>query len=178
MSIHHQNMQYLCSATEAWIRQHLSILGIAEFGCNFLDLKQNTFLPLGSNYQQYCIFMNNQLHLNMAARITSGFRPWDASEALLQIKQAHCQVQVQPQSGLEPSQPTLYAMDWTIKTDVGFELFCIIGHRPLQPQDITTLQYWMQAFSKAGAEIKQAKPKALLELENRQALLQKFVESG
>lgn len=174
MYIHHKNQQYLCNATEVWVRRYLSDLGIDEFGCNFLDLQDNTYLPLGSGYTQYCEFIEKQLHHHMAARIKPGIRHWDPDEVLFKVKASH----YPPKPDRGGAQPTLHALDWTIKTATGFELFFVVSHQPLQAPQIKGLQHWLRVFSYKGAQVKKYKPKALLEIENRDAVAEKFSNFG
>jgi DNA-binding CsgD family transcriptional regulator len=169
MNIHHKNMKNLCRATEAWVQTYLSDLGIVEFGCNFIDLTDNTYLPLTSGYGQYCDFISKKLHHNIAPRIVRGLRYWNPNETLFQVVKSHLR------SDRHTSAPTMHGIDWTIKTDRGFEMFCAVGHHALQPHQINALKHWIHVFSYEGAQIKKSKPKALLAIENQPELAEKYI---
>ncbi|MBL6735106.1 MAG: hypothetical protein ISP86_04420 [Shewanellaceae bacterium] len=169
MNIHHKNMKNLCQATEAWIQTHLSDLGIVEFGCNFLDLKDNVYLPMTSGYDQYCDFISKKLHHNLASRIVRGLRFWSPEETVFQVVKSHLR-----SDAYNPAS-RMYGIDWTIKTDRGFEMFCAVGHRALQPHQINALKHWMHVFSYEGAQIKKSKPKVLLAIENQPSLAEKHI---
>lgn len=170
MSPHHHNIKYLCNATAAWERQYLHKLGVIKLCCNFIDLKHNTYLPLGSGYLQYCEFMEKKLHLELASRISSGIRHHNPRETLYNVLKAHYFAD----ATTEQSAP--YAFDWTFKTQHGFELFGVISQQPLTIPHINTVRHWLRVFSHEGARIQLHKPKALLELENRDMLAAKFAQ--
>lgn len=174
MHIHHKNMKYLCHSSEAWIKQNLTYLGIEEFSCNFIDLKENTFLPLGSGYGQYCEFIEKKLHHDLASRIAPGIRHWNASEVIFQIEEKHFQAK-NTQDIPANSDQAIQAFDWTIKTENGFEMYCVVSQKPLLQHQLNAVKHWMHAFSYEGAQIKKYKPKAMLEIENREALQEKFL---
>jgi DNA-binding CsgD family transcriptional regulator len=174
MHIHHKNMKYLCRSTEDWIEQNLSYLGIKGFACNFIDLKENMFLPLGTGYEPYCEFIEKKLHHDLGSRIVPGIRHWNTSEVLFQIEEKHFQ-SMSTQNIPATAQQPQHAFDWTIKTSRGFEMFCAVSHQPLQPHQIQSLKHWMHVFSYQGAQVKKYKPKAILELQNRAALEAKFL---
>lgn len=170
MHIHHKNMKYLCNASEAWMRKNLSYLGIEGIGCNIIDLDNNTYLPFGCGYDQYCQFMEKNLHHDMASRVTGGLRFWNEQETLFQVVETH----YQPEKIVLNAQQKLKAFDCTFKTDSGFEIFSIVSQHWLQPQQLHVLKHWMHAFAYEGAKMKKYKPKAMLELENREALAAQF----
>lgn len=162
MHIHYKNMKYIADHTKTWVDQHLGHLGIDMFGCNVIDLKENTYLPMACHYELYCEYIEKKHHLNMAERIQHGLRHWSAADPLYQLEHQ-----------FRESDAKLHMLDWTLKTEHGFELYFIIGHKLLQPHHIYELKHWLHAFSYQASQIKKYKPKALLELENRDALLEK-----
>jgi DNA-binding CsgD family transcriptional regulator len=111
------------------------------------------------------------LHRGLHPGYGIGIRYWDTGETLYDIEQAHYQTE----SASEGLSPTPHAFDWTMKTDTGFEIFCVVSHQPLQPSQMQALKHWMHVFSYQGAQIKKYKPKAMLELQNRDALEAKFL---
>ena len=135
MHLHYKNIKSLCSASRTWGKKYLSYLGIDRFSCNFLDLKHNTYLPLGSRFDRYCSFIEQKLHHDFASRVTPEIRYWDTGENLYDIEQAHYQTE----SASEGLSPTPHAFDWTMKTDTGFEIFCVVSHQPLQPSHMQAL---------------------------------------
>lgn len=171
MYMHHKNMKYLCNATEAWERKHLGYLGIVKLCCNFMDLEHNTYLPLGSGYTQYCEFLEKKLHYDIAARITPGIRHCSPNEVLYQVVESH----YLHKTNADDSHQKLHAIDWTIRTETGFEVFLIVSHQPIQPHQMSDLKHWLHAFSYKGAQVKKYKPKALLEIENRDAIMDKYL---
>jgi DNA-binding CsgD family transcriptional regulator len=171
MNIHHKNMKYLADVSRAWEKKNLSYLGIDKFSCNFIDLKHNTYLPMNADYPRYCDFIEKKLHHELPSRITPGIRPWNPSELLFQVEEAH----YKPEKQTENAHQKLHAIDWTIKNENGFEIFCIVSHLPLQPHQLNAVKHWMHAYSYEGAQIMKYKPKAMLEIENRAALEEKFL---
>ncbi|MBL6735240.1 MAG: hypothetical protein ISP86_05115, partial [Shewanellaceae bacterium] len=171
MHIHHKNMKYLCHSSEAWMRKNLSYLGIEGIGCNMIDLEKNTYFPFGCGYDQYCQFMEKKLDRDMASRVTAGLRFWDEQETLFQVVETHYLPQKVP---FAPKQ-ALKAFDCTLKTASGFEIFSIVSQQWIQPPQLNALQHWMHAFAYEGAQMKKHKPKAVLELENREALTAQFL---
>lgn len=164
MRIHHKNMQYICNTSTKWISQNLSYLGIDKFSCNVIDLKRNTYLPAACRYHEYCEFMEKKHHLNMAARISPGIRHWHNSELLYQFEQ-----------GFRDPEEIVHIMDWTVKTNTGFELFCVMSRRLLVPQELNALKQWLHVFSYHCTQLQKQKPRAVLELENREALLEQYL---
>jgi DNA-binding CsgD family transcriptional regulator len=165
--IHDKNMKYISANTQAWVDKHLAHFGILLFGGNVIDLKHNTYLPAPGHYGLYCEYMEKKHHLHMAARLQPGFRHWSMAEPLYQL-------------GLQVSAPnqTLHVFDWTLKTEHGFELFYVMSYRLLQPQHLFELRQWLNVYSAQVAEVIKYKPKAVLELENGEALLDKHQNFG
>jgi DNA-binding CsgD family transcriptional regulator len=163
MNVHYKNVKQLCATTQSWIQTNLSHLGIDSFGCNFIDLKQGTYLPLGNDYKLYCQYIEKKHHLDMASRIQSSVRVWNQSEPLYQFN-----------SAVRGDGKPFHIIDWTIKTDVGFELFVVITHRPLSAEQMIEVKQWMNVFSYHGAHVKKYKPKALIDLEGHDALSEKY----
>jgi hypothetical protein len=164
MQIHYKNMKYIADHTKTWVDKHLGHLGIDMFGCNVIDFKHNTYLPMPRNYDLYCEFIEKKHHLQMASRVQHGLRHWSMADPLYQLE---CQFRA---PGTK-----LHMLDWTLKTENGFELFFINSRQPLQPQHIYELKQKMHVFSYQVSQLKKYKPKALLELENRDALLEKYL---
>jgi hypothetical protein len=164
MHIHYKNIKSIAENTKTWVDNHLSHLGIDIFGCNVIDLKDNTYLPMACHYDLYCEYIEKKHHLNMASRLQHGLRYWSAADPLYQLE---CQFRA--------PEAKLHMLDWTLKTKHGFEMYVIVGHHELQLQHFYQLKHWIHAFSYQALQVKKYKPKALLELENRDVLLEKHL---
>lgn len=163
MNVHYKNIKHLSQSTMNWIQANLSHLGVDKFSCNFIDLKHNTYLPLGCHYELYCEFIEKKHHLNMASRIIPGLRRWNTNEALFQLEQKY-----------RIPNEQFHIVDWALKTQNGFELYCIMSHQELRLKELEAIKQWMHVFSYQGAQVSKYKPKALLHLENRAALTEKY----
>jgi hypothetical protein len=163
MNLHHQNIKALCQHVESWIQCHLHQLGVAGFACNFLNLKQGTFLPLGTDYQNYCEYMAQGHHLQMAQRLQPGIQIWQSEQSLYQLVQETYQTAA-----------PMHMFDWTIKTAYGFELFVVVSKKPMQFEHLIKINHQMRVFSALGHQINKQKPHALLELEAADAIAEKF----
>jgi hypothetical protein len=163
MNLHHQNVKALCQQVEQWIQRHLHQLGVTEFACNFLDIQQGTFLPLGNGYRMYCEYMAQGHQYQVAQRLKPGIRVWQPNESLQRLYRTKLY-----------SNQAFYKIDLTVKTPQGFELFVVASHKPISMTQFWQLIQAIQTFSALGQGIAASQPNALLELPAADAIIETY----
>jgi DNA-binding CsgD family transcriptional regulator len=172
--IHHKNMRYLCESTTDWVEKNLSQFGIFDFGCNFLNINDNSYLPLVSDYHLYCEYMDQNLHLQMLDRLHLGINQWNKNPTLLQsYDDTQIKLNAQLSRDYEPSKNT-YHIDWVMKTKSGFQVFYCIGHRSLDANDLLKIKQYLHIHAYEASKIKKYKPKALIDLPTSEEITARF----
>lgn len=163
MNLHHQNIKALCQQVEAWIQRHLNQLGVTEFACNFLDIQQGTFLPLGNGYCMYCEYVEQGHQYQVAQRLQPRVRIWRQNESLHQLYRTQLY-----------NNQVFYKMDLTVKTPQGFELYVVASQKPISMTDFWQLVQPIRTFSALGHRISTRQPHALLELPAADAIIETY----
>ena len=169
MKIHHKNMKQVFADTQQWVKKNLEPLGIYEFSCNYLDIENQTFMPIGTNYPLYCAYMEKEHHLNVASRLKSGPNLWGNNQELSNL--------YRNVMDLSPDEK-FYKLDWPIKTNVGYELFVLTSATPLKHQELKLIRQKMHTFSYEANKIRKQKSNILLELQSIDEIREQYYNAS
>ena len=104
--------------------KNLEPLGVYEFGCNYLDVQNQTFMPIAKLSFVLCLY-GTRTSFKCCSRLKSGPSFWAEQEELSHLYRRVMQFS---------KSKNFNKMDWAIKTDRGFELFVITSYTPLNQQ--------------------------------------------
>lgn len=165
MNIQHLNMKYICERNHQWMTQHMAHLGVFDFGCSYIDFRRELYLPVPSDHKMYCVYLESKLHLRLEERLKVGLHVWKANSCL---NQTYYKLKMLP-----PEQRG-FPIDWTVKTEHGFNHYYFVTHQPLQAHQTRELALRMRQHAEAVEVLKNYKAKALIEIPSYENLQQRF----
>lgn len=162
MNIHAKNMKQVSTDMTQWVRSNLSQYGIYECNYTQFNVVQQTLTAIPSACRWHYHFMEQNLDLYAAKRLTVGAQHWQKDQLLFKQYQKFT------------DQSFFTKIDFVQKTHSGFHLMSFSCMKELTLKDYAILNHYFHHLDYHVGKLIKQKPNLSTELRDYHNIKQKF----